>query len=67
MWFKLKFLKYKKKGSIIMIKIKEYENILKSVYHNDVLQTATNLFASALKNDNSTNLYVQDFLSMGLP
>ena len=50
-----------------MIKIKEYENILKSVYHNDVLQTATNLFASALKNDNSTNLYVQDFLSMGLP
>ena len=50
-----------------MIKIKEYEDILKSVSNNDVLLTASNIFSNALKSQNATNLYVQDFLAMGLP
>lgn len=50
-----------------MIKIKEYESILKSVYVNEVLQTAANVFKNALQGQTPTNEYVKDFCQMGVP
>ena len=49
-----------------MIKIKDYESILKSVYSNDVLQTSANIFKVGLQSQNPTNEYVRDFCQMGL-
>lgn len=49
-----------------MIKIKDYESILKSVYSNDVLQASANVFKQCLQSQNPTNEYVKDFCQMGL-
>ena len=49
-----------------MIKIKDYESILKSVYSNDVLQASANIFKQGLQSQSPTNEYVRDFCQMGL-
>lgn len=49
-----------------MIKIKDYESILKSVYSNDVLQSAANVFKVGLQSQTPTNEYIKDFCQMGL-
>ncbi len=49
-----------------MIKIKEYEQILKSVYNSDVLQLSANIFRESLQSKSPTNEYVRDFCQMGL-
>ncbi len=49
-----------------MIKIKDYESILKSVYNNDVLQASANIFKLGLQSQSPTNEYVRDFCQMGL-
>lgn len=49
-----------------MIKIKDYESILKSVYNSEVLQTAAVVFKNSLQNQSPTNEYVKDFCQMGL-
>jgi hypothetical protein len=43
-----------------MIKIKDYESILKSVYNNDVLQAAVNVFKQGLQSQSPTYEYVRD-------
>ena len=49
-----------------MIKIKDYESILKSVYNNDVLQAAANVFSEGLQGKTPTYEYVRDFCQMGI-
>ena len=49
-----------------MIKIKDYESILKSVYNNDVLQAAVNVFKQGLQSQSPTYEYVRDFCQMGV-
>ena len=49
-----------------MIKIKEYESILNSVYSQGVLGRAVDIFGEALHSSAPTNEYIKDFCQMGL-
>lgn len=50
-----------------MIKIKDYEEILKLNHLKEVLDCATGVFETALKSDSPTNDFIKDFTDMGLP
>lgn len=50
-----------------MIKIKDYEAILKSVYAQDVLNAAVNVFKQGLGSNTASTSFVKDFLEMGVP
>lgn len=50
-----------------MIKIKDYEAILKSVYAQDVLNAAVNVFRQGLGSSSASTTFVKDFLDMGVP